>query len=99
MLTTSLQAIKWTAERNERLLLLVVQDVKVDAAKLAKAWREQYGTLDHRVNAVVVFVQLMRSPGNDDFQPTVRAITEQFGALKKKAGGKAGVPKATNGVT
>lgn len=41
----------------------------------------------------------MPLPGNDDFQPTARAITEQFGVLKKKAGGKDGAGKGANGVS
>lgn len=40
---TTIQAVKWTSARNERLLLLVVQDIKVDKNKLAKAWGEQFG--------------------------------------------------------
>ena len=37
-------AVKWTAERNERLFLLVIKDVKLDYAKLAKDWKDRYGT-------------------------------------------------------
>lgn len=90
------QAKKWTAERNERLLLLTVKDLKVDANKLAKAWGDQYGTLRGSWTLKPQDFADSGSSGNDEFQPTARAITEQFAVLKKKAtGGKGGAMKAS----
>ena len=38
-------ARKWTSERNERFLLLIVENVKVDYKKLAAKYAEKYGKL------------------------------------------------------
>lgn len=35
--------VKWTAERDQRLLLLVLDQVKVDANAVAAAWKANYG--------------------------------------------------------
>lgn len=40
----SRQPVKWSAERNERLLLLIIKDIKIDCKKLTKEWHENYGT-------------------------------------------------------
>jgi len=36
-------ATKWTAERDQRLLLLLVESVKVDGNAVAAAWKTKYG--------------------------------------------------------
>lgn len=47
------QAKIWTPERNERLLLLVISNIKVDAKALAEAWKGQYGTFkSHSVSVI-----------------------------------------------
>ena len=33
----------WTAERNERLFMLIIKDVKLNYEKLQKEWKERYG--------------------------------------------------------
>jgi len=37
--------VQWTAEQDQRLLLLVLSIHKVDNARIAKAWKGKYGTL------------------------------------------------------
>ena len=39
---------KWTAERDQRLLLLLVDQVKVNGDAVAAAWQTQYGELAPR---------------------------------------------------
>ena len=34
---------KWTSERNERLFMLIIQDVKLNYEKIQKDWKERYG--------------------------------------------------------
>jgi len=38
---------KWTAERDQRLLLLALDQVKVDANAVAAAWKTNYGKWRH----------------------------------------------------
>lgn len=40
-------AIKWTSERNEKLLMLVIGGIQVDKEKLAQDWKEQYRMSSH----------------------------------------------------
>lgn len=43
----SKMAIKWTSERNEKLLMLVIGGIQVDKEKLAQDWKEQYRMSSH----------------------------------------------------
>lgn len=42
-------AVKWSAERDQRLFLLVIDQLpKLDAAKLSAAWKAKYGKHNFR---------------------------------------------------
>ena len=40
---------KWTAERDQRLLLLLVDQIKVNGDAVAAAWQVKYGELAPRL--------------------------------------------------
>ncbi|KAI5364944.1 hypothetical protein Slin15195_G044820 [Septoria linicola] len=61
-------AVKWTSDRNEKLLMLVIGGLQVNKDQLAKDWASAYP--------------------DEEFQPTARALVEQFKVLQKRSGAK-----------
>lgn len=90
--------IKWTADKDQRLLLLALELGNVDKKAIAELWAKKYGMCEsRRVPLSSPHSALTHFEGNEESeQPAVRAIEEHLKALKKMAGGSKG-GKATSG--
>lgn len=81
--------VKWTAERNERFLLLVIAGLKLNYSALAKEWKERYGMSKSLTHSYSLDTDGVLGDV-DNFEPSPRAIEEQYKALCKRAGIKKG---------